>query len=451
MTRVARLIDGRALAAALREEVAAAAARLRERHGFVPGLAAVLVGDDPASEVYVRSKARACREAGIASFEHRMPADCEMPALLELIASLNADDRVDGILVQLPLPPGLDPSRVIGALDPAKDVDGFHPVNVGLLWSGKPGLVPCTPQGVLLLLRSIRQDLSGAEAVVLGRSQIVGRPTAALLLASDCTVTIVHSKTEDAAAICRRADILVAAMGRPAMVTADWIKPGAIVIDVGISRISRHRRHDAACRRRRFRAGAAGGGRDHAGAGRCRADDDRLPAAKHGAGGVPAAPPPQSDSAAGLVIRPPRQRGNRGPLATVPTGDCVLTGVAVMTSKAVIGMAFAAGCALALGVVPPAKAQTGVNTQVLTNGPQASTGDYGNWSAARNNAESAQYERLLQASPGFRHARTQKECGPITDAQLRAQCLASFGESSSMMTGSSMPPSQGAQQWGNGY
>ena len=161
-----------------------------------------------------------------------------MPALLELIASLNADDRVDGILVQLPLPPGLDPSRVIGALDPAKDVDGFHPVNVGLLWSGKPGLVPCTPQGVLLLLRSVRQDLSGADAVVLGRSQIVGRPTAALLLASDCTVTIVHSKTEDAAAICRRADILVAAIGRPAMVTADWIKPGAIVIDVGISRIT---------------------------------------------------------------------------------------------------------------------------------------------------------------------------------------------------------------------
>ena len=238
MTPVARLIDGRALAAALREEVAAAAARLHERHGAVPGLAAVLVGNDPASEIYVRSKARACSEAGIASFEHRLPADCAMPALLELVASLNADDRVDGILVQLPLPAGLDPSRVIGALDPAKDVDGFHPVNVGLLWSGKPGLVPCTPQGVMLLLRSVRQDLSGAGSVVLGRSQIVGRPTAALLLASDCTVTIVHSKTQDAAAICRRADILVAAMGRPAIVTADWIKPGAIVIDVGISRIA---------------------------------------------------------------------------------------------------------------------------------------------------------------------------------------------------------------------
>src|SRR4051794_16426551 len=235
---MARLIDGKALAATLREQVAGATARLREHHGIVPGLAAILVGDDPASEVYVRSKARACHEAGIASFEHRLPARCGIEVLLERIAALNEDDRVDGILVQLPLPAKIDPGRVLGALDPAKDVDGFHPVNIGLLWSGRPGLVPCTPQGVMLLLRSIRQDLSGADSVVLGRSQIVGRPTAALLLASDCTVTIVHSKTQDAAAICRRADILVAAMGRPAIVTADWIKPGAIVIDVGISRIA---------------------------------------------------------------------------------------------------------------------------------------------------------------------------------------------------------------------
>ena len=235
---MARLIDGRAQAAALRERIAGATALLRERHGVVPGLATILVGDDPASDIYVRSKVRACHDAGIASFEHRLPADCGLPALLERIAGLNADERVDGILVQLPLPAGLDRNRVIGALDPAKDVDGFHPVNVGRLWSGEPGLVPCTPQGVLLLLHSVRSDLFGAEAVVLGRSHIVGRPVAALLLAADCTVTIVHSRTEDVAAICRRADILVAAMGRPGMITADWVKPDAIVIDVGINRIA---------------------------------------------------------------------------------------------------------------------------------------------------------------------------------------------------------------------
>jgi methylenetetrahydrofolate dehydrogenase (NADP+)/methenyltetrahydrofolate cyclohydrolase len=235
---MAPLIDGRAAAAVLRDRVAEAAAVLRERHGIVPGLAAVLVGDDPASEVYVRSKARACRAAGIASFEHRLPGDCGIEALLDLTARLNADDRVDGILIQLPLPCGLDPNRAIASLDPAKDVDGFHPVNVGRLWGGQPGLVPCTPQGVMLLLRGVRRDLAGAEAVVLGRSQIVGRPTAALLLAADCTVTIVHSKTQNAAAICRRADILVAAIGRPALIGADWVKPGASVIDVGINRIA---------------------------------------------------------------------------------------------------------------------------------------------------------------------------------------------------------------------
>jgi methylenetetrahydrofolate dehydrogenase (NADP+)/methenyltetrahydrofolate cyclohydrolase len=235
---MAPLIDGRAAAAVLRDRVAEAAAVLRERHGIVPGLAAVLVGDDPASEVYVRSKARACRAAGIASFEHRLPGDCGIEALLDLTARLNADDRVDGILIQLPLPCDLDPNRAIASLDPAKDVDGFHPVNVGRLWGGQPGLVPCTPQGVMLLLRGVRRDLAGAEAVVLGRSQIVGRPTAALLLAADCTVTIVHSKTQNAAAICRRADILVAAIGRPALIGADWVKPGASVIDVGINRVA---------------------------------------------------------------------------------------------------------------------------------------------------------------------------------------------------------------------
>ena len=234
----ARLIDGKALAAALREQVAKAAAQLRGRHGVVPGLAVVLVGDDPASQVYIRSKTRACGETGIELFEHRLPADCGMPTLMALIAALNADDRVDGILVQLPLPAGLDQSWVVAALDPRKDVDGFHPLNIGRLWSGNPYLVPCTPQGVMLLLRNARPDLSGAEAVVLGRSYIVGRPTAALLLAADCTVTIVHSKTADAAAICRRADVLVAAIGRPRMITAEWVKPGAIVIDVGINRIA---------------------------------------------------------------------------------------------------------------------------------------------------------------------------------------------------------------------
>jgi methylenetetrahydrofolate dehydrogenase (NADP+) / methenyltetrahydrofolate cyclohydrolase len=233
----ARLIDGKAIAAGLRRRVAAAAAELGKRHRVNAGLAAVLVGDDAASRIYVRNKARACAEAGIASFEHRLPADIGRAAVLELIGRLNADDRVDGILVQLPLPRGIDPQGVIEALDPAKDVDGFHPLNVGRLWSGEAGLVPCTPQGVVALLRAERQDLAGAEAVVLGRSQIVGRPVAALLLRADCTVTIVHSKTRGAAAICRRADVLVAAMGRPAMVKADWVKPGATVIDVGINRI----------------------------------------------------------------------------------------------------------------------------------------------------------------------------------------------------------------------
>ena len=234
----ATVIDGRALAAGLRQRVAEAAASLRQRHGFTPGLAAVLVGSDPASEVYVRGKARACAAAGLASFEHRLPTDSGTARLIELIAGLNADERVDGILVQLPLPLAFDPRQVIAALDPAKDIDGFHPVNVGRLWSGEPGLVPCTPEGVMMLLRSVRRDLTGAEAVVIGRSQIVGRPVAALLVAADCTVTVAHSKTREAAAVCRRADIVVAAIGRPAAVGPDWIKPGAVVIDVGINRVS---------------------------------------------------------------------------------------------------------------------------------------------------------------------------------------------------------------------
>lgn len=234
---MAQLIDGRVIAARLRERVAVAAAALRTRHGVTPGLAAVLVGDDPASAVYVRSKARACAAAGLASFEHRLPADTQLSALLDLIVRLNRDDRVDGILVQLPLPRDLDARVVIAALDPAKDADGFHPVNVGRLWGGAATLVPCTPQGVMLLLRSVRPVLAGAAAVVLGRSLIVGRPTAALLLAADCTVTIAHSQTREVAQVCRGADILVAGIGRPAMVTREWIKPGALVIDVGINRV----------------------------------------------------------------------------------------------------------------------------------------------------------------------------------------------------------------------
>jgi methylenetetrahydrofolate dehydrogenase (NADP+)/methenyltetrahydrofolate cyclohydrolase len=234
----ATIIDGKAVAAGLRKRVAAAAARLREERGITAGLAAVLVGDDPASQVYVRSKARACTAAGLASFEFRLPGDAAPAAILELVQNLNLDERVDGILVQLPLPRGIDPAAVIGAIDPAKDVDGFHPVNVGRLWSGSPGLIPCTPQGILLLLHAAEVPLTGAEAVVLGRSAIVGRPVAALLLAADCTVTIAHSKSRGLAGLCRRADILVAAIGRPQMVTGDWLKPGATIIDVGINRIA---------------------------------------------------------------------------------------------------------------------------------------------------------------------------------------------------------------------
>ena len=233
----ARIIDGKTIAAELRRNVAAAAARLHEAHGLVPGLATIVVGDDPASHSYVRAKGTACANAGIATFEHRLPGDLGEKALLAEIARLNADERVDGILVQLPLPAQIDTHRVIMAINPAKDVDGFHPINVGRLWTGVSGLVPCTPQGCLILLRRVRPDLAGADAVVLGRSNIVGKPMAALLLAADCTVTTIHSKTRDAAAITRRADIVVVAVGRPFLVRADWIKPGAIVVDAGINAV----------------------------------------------------------------------------------------------------------------------------------------------------------------------------------------------------------------------
>jgi methylenetetrahydrofolate dehydrogenase (NADP+)/methenyltetrahydrofolate cyclohydrolase len=233
----ARLIDGKAHAATLRMNVAKATAELKTRHGTVPGLAAVLVGEDPASQVYVKSKGKASLEAGLNSFEHRLPAGTSEAELLALVAKLNADPTVDGILVQLPLPKQIDPQRIIDAIDPRKDVDGFHAQNVGRLWSGGRALVPCTPYGCLLLLRATLGNLAGADAVVLGRSNIVGKPMAALLLAESCTVTLAHSKSRDLHAIARRADILVAAVGKPEMVKASWIKPGAIVIDVGINRV----------------------------------------------------------------------------------------------------------------------------------------------------------------------------------------------------------------------
>ena len=232
-----KLIDGKARADRLLADIATAAASLRGGPGIVPGLCAVLVGRDPASEVYVRSKGKAATAAGIASFQHVLPETTSEAELLALIATLNADDQVDGILVQLPLPKHIDPQRVIDAIDPAKDVDGFHAQNVGHLWSGGRALVPCTPYGCLMLLRDALPSLAGAEAIVLGRSNIVGKPMAALLLSENCTVTLVHSRSRDIPAILRRADILVAAVGRPQFVRGDWLKPGVVIIDIGINRV----------------------------------------------------------------------------------------------------------------------------------------------------------------------------------------------------------------------
>ena len=233
----ARIIDGKAFAAGLRARLAGDVADL-VAHGVTPGLAVVLVGEDPASQIYVRNKTAQTHEAGMASFEHRLPAGTSEAELLALIQALNRDDRVDGILVQLPLPVSIDAARVLEAVDPAKDVDGFHPLNVGRLAAGLDAPVPCTPFGCLMLLKDALGDLAGSEAVVIGRSAIVGKPMAALLLRESCTVTIAHSRTRDLPAVARRGDILVAAVGKPAMVRGDWIKPGATVIDVGINRIS---------------------------------------------------------------------------------------------------------------------------------------------------------------------------------------------------------------------
>jgi methylenetetrahydrofolate dehydrogenase (NADP+)/methenyltetrahydrofolate cyclohydrolase len=232
----AQILDGKALAERRRAALAGEVARFVERHGRPPGLDVVLVGDDPASVVYTRNKEKAATALGIRGALHRLPADAADAAVLERVAGLVADPAVDGILVQLPLPGGIDPDRVLAAIDPQKDVDGFHPLNAGLLASGRPALVPCTPRGCMLLVAESGRALAGARAVVVGRSNIVGKPVAQLLLAAHATVTIAHSRTVHLDALCREADVLVVAVGRPHAVRGDWIKPGAVVVDVGINR-----------------------------------------------------------------------------------------------------------------------------------------------------------------------------------------------------------------------
>jgi methylenetetrahydrofolate dehydrogenase (NADP+)/methenyltetrahydrofolate cyclohydrolase len=233
----ATLIDGKAFAAGLVDRVAAASARLEAAHGVKPGLAVVIVGEDPASQVYVRNKGETTLRAGMRSDTHRLPDTTPQAELIALIATLNADAGIHGVLVQLPLPGHINSAAVLDAIDPDKDVDGFHVVNAGRLAVGLPGLVPCTPLGCLMLLKAELGDLTGLNAVIVGRSNIVGKPMAQLLLAESCTVTVAHSRTRDLPALCRTADILVAAVGRPEMVRGDWIKPGAAVIDVGINRV----------------------------------------------------------------------------------------------------------------------------------------------------------------------------------------------------------------------
>ena len=234
----AQIIDGRAIAERLRQQVTAEVARLCQTHGVTPGLAVVLVGEDPASQVYVRTKAKHARDAGMISIEHRLATETSPDTLLRLIAELNQRTDVHGILVQLPLPAHIETAKVIEAIAPAKDVDGFHPINVGRLATGAKAMAPCTPTGCLMLAKSVRPDLAGLEAVVIGRSSIVGKPMAQLLLKENCTPTVAHSHTRNLAAVVRRADLVVAAVGRPELVKADWIKPGAIVIDVGIQRLA---------------------------------------------------------------------------------------------------------------------------------------------------------------------------------------------------------------------
>jgi len=234
----AKIIDGKAIAADLRGKVADAVHRLARDCGITPGLAVVLVGNNPASESYVASKIKMTAGSGMRSFDHRLPKETSEAELLGLIARLNADANIHGILVQLPLPSQIDPHKIIAAVDPAKDVDGFNPVNAGRLSAGLPALAPCTPVGCILLAKTVQPSLAGLEAVVVGRSNIVGKPLAQLLLAENATVTVAHSKTRELPAVCRRADVLFAAVGRPEMVRRDWVKPGATVIDVGVTRVT---------------------------------------------------------------------------------------------------------------------------------------------------------------------------------------------------------------------
>ncbi len=235
----ARIIDGKAFAERLRAETARQAATLKRKHGIVPGLAAVLVGEHPASQVYVRNKSKAAEAAGMRSMIHRLPGTTSGAELVDLVRELNGDRSVHGILVQMPLAASIDASSVTGTIDPAKDVDGLHPINAGRLQTGAGGgLIPCTPAGCLMLIKDVRGDLTGLSALVLGRSNLVGKPVASVLLAENCTVTVAHSRTRDLASECRRADILVAAAGRPRLVKGEWIKPGATVIDVGINRVA---------------------------------------------------------------------------------------------------------------------------------------------------------------------------------------------------------------------
>jgi len=233
----AKIIDGKAFAANLRESLTRRTDILKKEHGLVPGLAVVLAGEDPASQIYVRNKAKQTVEVGFQSFEHKLDSDTTEIDLLALVDTLNKNEAVNGILVQLPLPDHIDSQKVLDSIDPTKDVDGFHAINIGRLWSGMEALVPCTPLGCSIMLKDTLGSLSGLNAVIVGRSNIVGKPMAALLLKESCTVTICHSRTKDLPAVCREADILVAAVGRPEMVRGDWVKPGATVIDVGINRV----------------------------------------------------------------------------------------------------------------------------------------------------------------------------------------------------------------------
>ncbi len=277
----ARIIDGKAVAAELRARVASAATRLSAQHGITPGLAVVLVGNNPASEAYVASKARHTLEAAMHSVMHKMPEAASEAEVLAVVRRLNSDPAVHGILVQLPLPPQIDPHKVIEAIDPAKDVDGFHPLNAGRLATGLPALTPCTPLGCVMLAKAVHGSLAGLEAVVIGRSNIVGKPLAQLLLNENATVTIAHSRTRDLPAVSRRADLLFAAVGRPEMVRGDWIKPGATVIDVGINRVAAPDGKGRLVGDVAFAEARRGRGGRHAGARRRRADDHRLSDTQH--------------------------------------------------------------------------------------------------------------------------------------------------------------------------